>query len=281
MMRQDSTPPPRDLVWLRWLFTALSLMSPFLIARALHIPHLEIATPGFDLIYLLVVTLFTCGACALGWMNRWWGFVWFGIVSRTISAMGAVLYLAEMLLDAPSYPLKSHLGVIAWNVGAIGISFFTLVYLVRRFRPDVPSPSRSDAAPTALLVLRWIFTGATLIGAAPLAYFAREHWLYEHMYFTLCGALMTNTVVLGLMCVACICAWRGHWRSFVTLGFVSQALNTFGSLQTLTHYSLPREWRSPEDPSPFLAVNLLIFASAVFLLVYLPRRFSPLDRRSA
>ncbi|TKD06455.1 hypothetical protein [Polyangium fumosum] len=271
MRHHNLASPPRDLLWLRRLFTIFVVLGVYSAARAWRTP--DAGGPPFDMLYHLVLLPLMGGACVAAWRGHFRTFVLLAIVDRAISGFGALLYFLRMALPSSMFYSTKHPDYLAWNFLCVALSTTLLIYLSRKYPPDVQA--LSGRAPIALRVLQG---GLLLVAAAiaiDIAPELRRHVTEESPHGHSCSWFLAQALVAVLLGCAFLAGVRKKWSTFVSLGLIGSTLTAFFNFTHLIMDSYQDEaYGTAYDPL-YLSRNLPVFAFALFSVVYLARRFPP------
>ncbi|MRG95366.1 hypothetical protein [Polyangium spumosum] len=275
MTHHDPTSPPTDLLWLRRLFTAFALLGLYLAVRAFRSPDQWPAGPHFDMLYTLVLLPLVGGACVAAYRGHFRTFILLALADRAISAFGALLYFLRMALPSSMFHSSKHPDYLAWNLLGASLSAALLVYLSRKYPPDVQALSTRARVPGALRLLQ----GGFLLGAAAItidiAPDLGRHVTEESPHGHSCHWFFAQALVMALLASAFVAGMRRKWATFVSLGFVGSTLTAFYNITHLIMDSFQDEMLGTAYDPVYLSRNLPVFAFALFSVVYLARRFPP------
>jgi len=271
MTTQRLAPLPADLLWLRRLYTVFAVLGVYSAARAWRTP--DAGGPHFDMLYHLVLLPLMGGACVAAWRGHLRTFVLLAVVDRAISGFGALLYFLMMALPSSMFHSTNHPDYLAWNFLSVALSTTLLIYLSRKYPPDVQAIS--GRAPIALRMLQgglFLVAAAIAIDIAPEL---RRHVTEESPHGHSCSWLLAQALVVVLLGCAFVACVRKKGATFVSLGLIGSTLTAFFNFTHLIMDSFQDEaYGTAYDPL-YLSRNLPVFAFALFSVVYLALRFPP------
>jgi hypothetical protein len=276
MSSSASHAPPRDLVWLRRIFTVFALLAVGSFARsyARHRGNFE----HFDLAHSSALVLLGGGTCLAGWLGRWRAFVLLAIFDRAISGFGALVFGLNMALPG-SYSVRGYPSYAVGNFASVVLSASILIYLLRKYPLNIEELSGKRVLPVAL---RCMQVGVGLVALAVAvdewSSFAR-HWIEEGLHLHSCGWALSMWLLAMATAFAFVAGLFGRWRAFLSLGLVCLAITAFVNMTSLSREGLYAEWYGTPFAPVSLARNVVVFALAVFFVVYIAGRFPPVVRR--
>lgn len=275
MIGVGSESPPRDLVWLRWLYTVFVPLGTYSVVRTWRMPDEWHTGPSFDMLYPLVLLPLVWGACVTAWRGLWRTFVLLAMVERAISAYGALFYFLNMALPSSPFHSLRHPEYLAWNLLCVTLSTAILVHLVRKHALHVEAITSRMAIPIALRLLQgglFLLAMATTIDLAPtLGRHLTQAGNHDHD----CAWLIAECGFVVLLVYASIAGLRNRWRTFVSLALIGQSITAFCNFVELTSGSFREEAYGTAYAPTYLSRNLPVFAFALFSVVYLALRFPP------
>ncbi|MDI3282638.1 hypothetical protein [Polyangium sp. 15x6] len=275
MTHHNRTSPPRDLLWLRRLFTVFVPLGVYSVVRTWRMPDAWDPVPPFHMLYHLVLLPLIGGACVAGWRGHFRTFVLLVIVNRAISAFGALCFFLERALPSSYFYSSNHLEYHAWNLLSVTLSTSILVYLSRRYPPDVPECSGRAPVPLALRLLQG---GVLLVAAAIAIDIAPDFWIHlteDDPCPHSCSELLVQALVVVLLGCAFVASLWKRWPFFVWLSLVGSTLVAFDNFTRLTIASFYGDAYGTAYAPTYLSRNLPVFAFALFSVVYLALRFPP------
>ena len=143
-MHLDSPSWSKELLLLRWIFTALSLWCAVATARslALYDYDFEMLAPVWNVVILLLISI----ACVCGWLKRARGFMLLGVASATVQAFWSS-YNAMDTVCWPSFTFREHGRVLARDMVPLTVALLLIVYLTtRHIVVKAPAPATRSLA---------------------------------------------------------------------------------------------------------------------------------------
>ncbi|MDC3954880.1 hypothetical protein [Polyangium jinanense] len=263
--------PAKDLLWLRRLFVVFAVLTTGSAARSYWVNRGNF--DHFDLLYSATLLPLAWGACVVAWRGLWSAFVLLAVVYKSISAFGAFVYFLDMALPSSMFHSSNHPEYLAWNFASLALSEAILIYLCRKYPPDVHGFAPRESVGPALRVLQGGFLLVAIAMTLDIAPTVGRHMTQEGTHDHNCAWVFADLSMVVLLGYAGIAGLRNNWRAFVSMGLIGQTLTAFTNF---THLKSDYEDAYGTAYAPIdLSRNLPVFAFALFSVVYLALRFPP------